>query len=57
MELLTFGERSLSKEKKASSLFEIGFAVTLERAFRNLWFDSSANKLVLLLRTRLKIIP
>ena len=31
--LLTFGERSLWEEQKASSLFESGFAVTWERSF------------------------
>ena len=30
-------ERSLSEEQKASSLFEIGSAVTWEQTFRNLW--------------------
>ena len=55
--LLTFGERSLSEEQKASSLFESGFAITWERAFHNLLFDSSANKLAPLSGTRLKIIP
>ena len=31
--LLIFGERSLSEEKKVSSLFESGSAITWERAF------------------------
>ena len=56
MELLTFVERSLSKEQKASSLFESGFAVTWEQAFRILWFDSGAKKLAPLLGMRLNII-
>ena len=55
--LLIFGERSLSKEQNASSLFKTGSVVTWERAFRNLWFNSSANKLAPLLGTRLNIIP
>ena len=41
--LLIFGERSLLKEQKASSLFESGSAITWERAFYNLWLNSSAN--------------
>ena len=40
---LIFGERSISEEQKASSLFESGSAVTWERAFRNLCLNSSAN--------------
>ena len=55
--LLTFGERSLSEEQKASSLFESGSIVTWEQAFHNLWLNSSANKLAPLSGMRLNIIP
>ena len=54
---LTIGERFLSEEKKASSLFKISFAVTWERTFHNLGLISSAKKQAPLLGTRLNIIP
>ena len=49
--LWIFGEISLSKEHKASSLFESGFTITREWAFHNLWFNSNANKLASFLGT------
>ena len=42
--LLIFGERYLSEEQKARSLFKSGSVVTWEWAFRNLWFNSSTNR-------------